>query len=92
MGLGFIKGSEGRCENKIIFFVGVPRLELGTSSLSVTRSNHLSYTPVLNQCGKQKYSKKWAKIQIFYNKKHRRLATVLVCTKALIEPIRMSLF
>ncbi len=27
-------------------FVGVPRVELGTSSLSVTRSNHLSYTPV----------------------------------------------
>ena len=27
--------------------VGVPRLELGTSTLSVSRSNHLSYTPVL---------------------------------------------
>ncbi|KKT25357.1 MAG: hypothetical protein UW11_C0029G0008 [Parcubacteria group bacterium GW2011_GWA2_43_9b] len=25
--------------------VGVPRVELGTSSLSVTRSNQLSYTP-----------------------------------------------
>ena len=32
-------------EPRIIFMVGVPGLEPGTSSLSGTRSNHLSYTP-----------------------------------------------
>ena len=31
--------------------VGVPELESGTSSLSATRSNQLSYTPVLNKHG-----------------------------------------
>ena len=30
--------------------VGVPELESGTSSLSATRSNQLSYTPELRQC------------------------------------------
>jgi hypothetical protein len=28
--------------------VGLPRLELGTPSLSGTYSNHLSYNPILN--------------------------------------------
>ena len=32
-----------------IFAVGVPGLEPGTSSLSVTRSNQLSYTPAITE-------------------------------------------
>lgn len=33
------------CKNGVTTCVGVPGVEPGTSSLSVTRSNHLSYTP-----------------------------------------------
>ena len=35
-----------------VMIVGVPRLELGTSSLSVTRSNQLSYTPKKTRVGR----------------------------------------
>ncbi len=54
-------GSQSRFNDFIDFFrqrrvrlwrklshVGMPRIELGTSSLSVTRSNHLSYMPVVS--------------------------------------------
>lgn len=53
--------------------MGVPGVEPGTSSLSVTRSNHLSYTPIRNIANKKTVNtlKRRGNItkKVFFNKR-----------------------
>jgi hypothetical protein len=49
--MGGIVGESGERKRASAEMVGVPEFESGTSSLSGTRSNQLSYTPVFKLKG-----------------------------------------
>ena len=67
-----------KCQFDFLFYyVGVPGLEPGTSSLSVTRSNHLSYTPSIFKLAQGEHFSKSSKNQknAFINSKRKVIVT-----------------